>query len=256
MSAAPTIPPLVQGILAALVIPLAAGGVAVQHYLFQPDYDDGSLRSGYVGFGVAGMLAYLPLLVAVLIGGRSIGRRVGAAVLTSAAAFLDWGTVAVYNATDAFGDDVTTVRVFFAVCSGAATVLAVAAWGVARRRGLAWVFGLLPTLVMAVGLQVMFWQDFNSYWWSDNFWWVSAALSGIVVLIGCLICWAIDGVGRGLRPPNPPPDPGFTPPPGYGPPHGYGPPVGYGPPPRFAPAPGLAPVGSPQGSPPPSVRGR
>jgi hypothetical protein len=79
--------------------------------------------------------------------------------------------------------------------------LCVAAWGVARRRHPLWVIGLLPALIIAILIQVM-WA--NS-WVYDIFgtgyskWYVYWLISFGGFIVSCLICWAFDAVGMTVK---------------------------------------------------------
>ena len=69
----------------------------------------------------------------------------------------------------------------------------VAAWGIARRDHPYWRFGLpVAALVAGVG------QIYFVVYFGISTWWLSWAVNVGVFLLGCLICWALDVVGRRL----------------------------------------------------------
>jgi hypothetical protein len=75
----------------------------------------------------------------------------------------------------------------------AITVAYVAVWGIARRQSKAWVFGLPFAAIVSWFAQVgLLQQASERYWWEP---WT--ALVGSFI-IGCLLCWAFDAVGRRL----------------------------------------------------------
>jgi hypothetical protein len=73
----------------------------------------------------------------------------------------------------------------------AITVAYVAVWGIARRQGKSWVFGLPLAAVVSWAAQFGLYQHAGrSYWWEP----MTAFVATFVV--GCLICWALDVLGR------------------------------------------------------------
>lgn len=82
----------------------------------------------------------------------------------------------------------------------AITVAYVAVWGIARRQSKAWMFGL-PFAAFVSWLAQFGWfgvglflHPGRSYWWEP---WTCFVGSFI---IGCLICWAFDLLGRSVKP--------------------------------------------------------
>ncbi|MBP3081762.1 hypothetical protein [Mycolicibacterium fortuitum] len=73
------------------------------------------------------------------------------------------------------------------------------AWGVARRRGTAWAWGLIPSVIIA-GLVEWAMASLPSDAWSGNFGWLvgwAFYVGGFV--LSCLICWAVDAMTSGSR---------------------------------------------------------
>ena len=78
----------------------------------------------------------------------------------------------------------------------AITIVYVAVWGVARRQSKSWMFGLPFAAIVSwvaqsgIGQFGLFLHDGGSYWWEP---WTCFVGSFV---IGCLICWAFDLLGR------------------------------------------------------------
>ncbi|OBB31883.1 hypothetical protein A5792_14430 [Mycolicibacterium peregrinum] len=72
-------------------------------------------------------------------------------------------------------------------------------WGVARRRGTAWAWGLIPAVIVAALVEWAL-ASLPSDVWSVNFGWlVGWALYVGGFVLSCLICWAIDAMPSGSR---------------------------------------------------------
>lgn len=82
----------------------------------------------------------------------------------------------------------------------AVTVAYVAVWGMARRQSKSWMFGLPFAAIVSwaaqfgVGQFGLFLHPGGSYWWEP---WTCFVGSFVV---GCLICWAFDLLGRRIKP--------------------------------------------------------
>jgi hypothetical protein len=79
----------------------------------------------------------------------------------------------------------------------AITVAYVAVWGIARRQSKSWMFGLPFAAIVAGAAQWGLYRHAGgSYWWEP---WT--AFVGTFV-VGCLLCWAFDLLGRRVKAPR------------------------------------------------------
>ncbi|WP_328354339.1 hypothetical protein OG976_23395 [Mycobacterium sp. NBC_00419] len=119
------------------------------------------------------------------------GARRAAAVTTAVlAVLLDRVPFAVYSVGDGSSWWVWAFR-----CSYASLVLVVAAWGIARRRGVGWVLGLAPTGGLVV-LVVWFYEHHSG---GPLNWLAVWSIDIGVLVLGCLLCWGSERLFRGGR---------------------------------------------------------
>lgn len=136
------------------------------------------------------LLLELYFVVIVAFWSRSGVRRVVAATTAVLAVLLDRVPIAVYSVADESNWWVWGFR-----CSYASLVVFVASWGMARRQGIGWVSGLVPTAGLVV-LALWFYEHHSG----EPMSWVPIWVIDIGVLVlGCLLCWGCERLFRGGR---------------------------------------------------------
>ncbi|MBT0566651.1 hypothetical protein [Williamsia sp. CHRR-6] len=172
--------------LSALVVPavVAAAWIASLLRNERTDVDTLAVLRG---------LPYAVAIVAVLLLGRTLARRMVAATVLIGAGLLEvgpgWVLVKTRMAFD-LGPD--TFRVTIMVTGVAASALAVAAWGIARRRGYLWVIGVVVTVGTAA------YARHHLIYEVDHYSWGTTAVNWLwPVVVGCLLAWMFEAIGRG-----------------------------------------------------------
>lgn len=159
------------------------------------------LRTVWFTSGVAVLGVYF--IVVVALWSRSAERRRTAALIAGITVLIDVVSYAgfaliigsIYN----LNLDLDLV-VMLSRSVAVVTVVGYAlAWGVARRRGTAWAWGLIPSVIIA-GLVEWAMASLSSDVWSGSFGWLvgwAFYVGGFV--LSCLICWAVDAMTSGSR---------------------------------------------------------
>ena len=160
-----------------------------------------------------GVCAYFVVLVAVF--GRVLWRRLTAAVLAVLVVILDrvLGSPAVLDALRDSSLSPTLLDWIYRVLFFVTAVAAVVTWGIARRRHLLWLVGMLAVPLLAIGMVAAYLaynehrrsKPVRSYDWLDvalNPTWLAGSWIvgiAIVALLGSLVCWAFDAIGGAQR---------------------------------------------------------
>lgn len=174
-------PPAQALISAALLLPTPLG------YLI-------SFRGSFWPTWATYLVLDLWLVLVVAVWGRTTGRRVAAAGVAVAGLLVDRGTNAVFGVLDLPGG---LAKWSFWISYALSMVLFVAAWGLARRRRATWALGLIPTFLLSVG--ALWYYNSEASWDSGWFtYWVVDVIA--VFTVGCLLCWAVELLGRAGKP--------------------------------------------------------
>lgn len=158
----------------------------------------------YAFQGVLFTLIYLTYAAALVWRGRTIVRRIAAPLLLVVPWLFDcfWLVVSFLMARGPLDLPNGEWWLWMIRLQMVVTVLCVAAaWGIARRRGLLWLVGLIVP-----GVLMMAWIRWADRAWetlggqpvvSDLFMMVSTVA---IPLIGCLVCWGVEALSRVARP--------------------------------------------------------
>jgi len=198
--------PVAGSALAAVVV--VVGWVAYRHWAFP------HLVAQVVGWAfvadrgwlvnlVEAMLLCVPYAIALLVTARSPGRGSAAALLALATGTYLWGLYQLFS-TYVWDDGragPTSIRVYTWAELLVVAVLVPLAWGVARRRGRAWVAGLVVAPVVAAVLREL---QLHWVWWREHValdlhsyhWTVVAMLYVAPFVLGALACWLVEVATR------------------------------------------------------------
>jgi hypothetical protein len=200
LEAAPTTRRARPDLVAVLVaVAVVVGWVLYRHYLY-PHLLERALRREVIidRFWlvnlVQAMLLCLPYALALLLWGRGLGRGAGAAAVAVGTGLFMWGWNQVFSryVWDSLPPSHTSVRVFTWGYLLVVATLVPLAWGVARRRGRAWVGGLLVAPVVAAALREL---GLRWDWWQarvDQHWQLQAVVYVAPFVLAALACWALD----------------------------------------------------------------
>lgn len=187
---------------------VVVGWVLYRHYLVN-DVSQRIFQWGWLGerlWSIALVFALLlcvPYAVVLLVWGRGLGRAASAAFVALATGFFVWGWDRVFQnyVWHSGTTSETSIRVYdWGTLLITATLIPLA-WGLARRRGRAWVFGLavgpaVAALLRELTVRWAWLADRASGLGSHYHWQVQAAVYVTPYVLAVLACWALDARSR------------------------------------------------------------
>ena len=207
-------------ISAGVAIAVIAGWLAYYHWVYphlmQRIYDAWTIQTMtgfYLSALVDAMVRYfLPYALVLLLWGRTGRRRLGAALCALAVGMYMWALWVIFDKW-VWGDNASSAQVsaynwanLLVVSAGIAL-----AWGIARRWGRVWMFGLLAAPVLAA---LTYELANHSSWWRTHLLFDHQRSHDLTrqmvfiapAVIAAMICWLID-VATTRRVPEPRPEP-------------------------------------------------
>lgn len=145
---------------------------------------------------VSAMVPAALLALVLAIWGIDGRHRLAGALGALAAGLVDWGLQEVLQHW-LIGQDRTSQSTLIAyawVVTLTIPTLATVAWGLGRRRGVAWWWGV-PVAPLLAGLHRqadMHWTPFETWQVRHDGWWVHGLLFLVPIVVACIVCWLIE----------------------------------------------------------------
>jgi hypothetical protein len=143
---------------------------------------------------VQALLLCLPYALALLLWGRGLPRGTTAAAVAVATGLFAWGWTQVFAdyVWDHGPPSQPSLRIFVWGSLLVVATLVPLAWGLARRRGRAWIGGLLLAPLVAAALREL---ELRWTWWQhrvSEHWELQAVVYVAPFVLAALACWAIE----------------------------------------------------------------